>query len=158
MKIAIFPGSFDPITLGHLDIITKSEKIFDKIIIAIGENNSKKNWLTTDEKLKMLRKCFKKNSKIFIQKYSTLTIKFCESQNANFIIRGLRNTIDFEHEKQLALMNEELSKSITTIFIPCSKKYSHISSTLTKEIINKNGAFEMFLPEEVISDIKNKIY
>ncbi len=154
MKIAVFPGSFDPITLGHIDVINKSERLFDKIIIAIGENESKNSWLKTEDKIKLIEKCFRGNLKISIQKYSTLTTKFCILKNAKFIIRGVRNTIDFEYEKQLAIINEQLSPAITTVFIPCSKKNSHISSTLVKEIIKNSGNFEIFLPQAIISDIK----
>ena len=154
MKIAVFPGSFDPITLGHLDIINKAEKVFDKIIIAIGENNSKKSWLSTEKKTQMIQKVFKKNEKISVKKYDNLTIEFCKSNNAKFIIRGLRNTLDFENEKQLALMNEELEKSITTVFFTCCKENNSISSSLVKEIIKNKGSFEKFIPKEIVSEIK----
>ena len=154
MKVAVFPGSFDPITLGHLDIIRKSEKIFDQIIIAIGENISKKSFFPTDKKIQMLKKIFKGNGKISIKTYNTLTVEFCKENNAKFIIRGLRNTIDFENEKQLALMNEELERSITTVFFTCSKENNSISSSLVKEIIKNRGSFEKFIPKEIVSEIK----
>tara|TARA_B100001250_G_C19186900_1_gene523453 strand:- start:44 stop:514 length:471 start_codon:yes stop_codon:yes gene_type:complete len=155
MKVAVFPGSFDPVTLGHLEIIQKSEKIFDQIIIAIGENDSKKSFFSTDKKIQMLEKIFNGNGKISIKKYNTLTVNFCKSNNAKFIIRGLRNTLDFENEKQLALMNEELEDSITTVFFTCSKKNDSISSSLVKEIIKKKGDFKKFIPNEIVSEIKN---
>lgn len=155
MKIGVFPGSFDPITLGHLDIIRKSEKIFDKIIIAIGENDSKKSFFSTEKKIQMIKKIFQGNKKISIKKYKTLTVEFCKLNNAQFIIRGLRNSLDFETEKQLALMNEELEKSITTIFIPCHKEHTIISSSLVKEVIKNKGKFEKFIPKEIISEIRN---
>ena len=154
MKIAVFPGSFDPVTLGHLDIIRKSEKIFDLIIIAIGENDTKKSFFSTDKKKQMLEKIFDGNKKISIKKYNTLTVEFCKKNNVKFIIRGLRNTIDFENEKQLALMNEELQNSITTVFLTCYKENNSISSSLVKEIIKNKGAFEKFIPKEIVSEIK----
>ena len=156
MKIAFFPGSFDPITLGHINIIKKSEKIFDKIVIGIGENHSKKSWLSTKEKIIILKACFKKNKKISIQKYNGLTIDYCNSNNIHFIIRGIRDTLDFQYENRLALMNEQLSDSVISVFIPCSKKYSEISSTLVKDIIKHKGNFERFLPSEILPYIKNK--
>ena len=155
MKVGVFPGSFDPITLGHLDIIRKSERIFDKIIIAIGENNSKKSFFPAEKKIQMIKKIFQGNKNISIKKYKTLTVEFCKSNNAQFIIRGLRNSLDFETERQLALMNEELEKSITTIFVPCNKAYTIISSSLVKEVIKNKGNFEKFIPREIISEIKN---
>ena len=150
MKVAVFPGSFDPVTLGHIDIINKSERIFDKVIIGIGENNSKKSFFSEKKKIEMLKKCLEGKKTFSVQTYNNLTIDFCKLNNIKFIIRGLRNTTDFEYENQMALMNEDLDKSITTIFIPCCKKYSSISSTLVKEIIKNRGEFEKFLPKEII--------
>jgi len=158
MKIAVFPGSFDPITLGHLDIIRKAEKIFDLIIIALGKNNLKNSFLKSDVKTKMLKKVFHKKNKIIIKQYNSLTVDFCKKNNAKFIIRGVRNTLDFETEKQLAIMNEDLENSITTIFIPCSKQYEAISSSIVKDIIKNKGQFEKFIPKEIIDEIKSIHY
>ena len=154
MKIAVYPGSFDPITLGHLNIIQKSEKIFDKIIIGIGENLKKIvffNWKTS-----IYKKNIFKNKNISVARYNSLTTDFCKLNSAKFIIRGIRNSIDFEIEKQLATMNEELEKTITTIFIPCSKNFNEISSSLVKELIINKGPFEKFVPKEIIHELKIK--
>ena len=156
MKIAIYPGSFDPITLGHLNIIQKSEKIFDNIIIGIGENNKKTSFFSTEKKLQFIKKLFFKNKNISVARYNSLTTNFCKLHSAKFIIRGVRNTNDFEIEKQLATMNEELEKTITTIFIPCSKSFNEISSSLVKELIINKGPFEKFVPKEIIHELKIK--
>ena len=129
MKNAIFPGSFDPFTLGHLDIVKKSEKIFDKIIIGIGENDSKKPLLSVEKRKKIIKQIF--------------------------IKRGLRNSTDFQKEKELALMNEALDKSITTLFLPCSKEHSIISSSLVKELVLKKGEFNKFVPKEILNELKS---
>ncbi len=158
MKIAVFPGSFDPITLGHLDIIQKADKIFDLIIIALGRNDLKNSFLKSDVKMNMLKKVFRQKKNIIIKQYNSLTIDFCKKNNAKFIIRGVRNTLDFEAEKQLALMNEDLENSITTIFIPCSKQYEAISSSIVKDIIKNKGQLEKFIPKEIITEIKSIHY
>ena len=155
MKKAIFPGSFDPFTLGHLDIVKKSEKIFDKIIIGIGENDSKKPLLSVEKRKKIIKQIFIKNDKIVVKDYNCLTIDFCKINNIGFIIRGLRNSTDFQKEKELALMNEALDKSITTLFLPCSKEHSIISSSLVKELILKKGEFNKFIPKEILDDLKS---
>ena len=155
MKNAIFPGSFDPFTLGHLDIVRKSEKIFDKIIIGIGENDSKKPLLSVEKRKKIIKQIFIKNDKIVVKDYNCLTVEFCKINNIGFIIRGLRNSTDFQKEKELALMNETLDKSITTLFLPCSKENSIISSSLVKELILKKGEFNRFVPKEIIDELKS---
>ena len=155
MKKAIFPGSFDPFTLGHLDIVKKSEKIFDKIIIGIGENDSKKPLLSVEKRKKIIKQIFIKNDKIVVKDYNSLTVDFCKINNIGFIIRGLRNSTDFQKEKELALMNEALDKSITTLFLPCSKEHSIISSSLAKELILKKGEFNKFIPKEILDELKS---
>ena len=155
MKNAIFPGSFDPFTLGHLDIVKKSENIFDKIVIGIGENDSKKPLFSIEKRKKIIEKIFKKNKKIVVKDYNCLTVDFCKINNLRFIIRGLRNSSDFQKEKELALMNEALDKSIITLFLPCSKKHSIISSTLVKELILKKGEFNKFVPKEILDELKS---
>ena len=155
MKNAIFPGSFDPFTLGHLDIVKKSENIFDKIVIGIGENDSKKPLFSIEKRKKIIEKIFKKNKKIVVKDYNCLTVDFCKINNLRFIIRGLRNSSDFQKEKELALMNEALDNSITTLFLPCSKEHSIISSSLVKELILKKGEFNKFVPKEILDELKS---
>jgi len=155
MKNAIFPGSFDPFTLGHLEIVKKSVKIFDKIIIGIGENDSKKALLSVEKRKKIIKQIFIKNDKIIVKDYKCLTVEFCKINNIRFIIRGLRNSTDFQKEKELALMNEALDNSITTLFLPCSKEHSIISSSFVKELILKKGEFNKFVPKEILDELKS---
>ncbi len=149
MKKAIFPGSFDPITLGHKNIIEKALLLFDKIVIGIGENDSKNNLLTIKKRILLLEKCFNNNPKIEILTYQGLTIDFCIKKNIKFIIRGVRDCIDFEYEKKMSFMNEDLNNTITTFLIPCSKEFSGISSTLIKSLIKNNGNYSKFIPLEI---------
>jgi len=149
MKKAIFPGSFDPITLGHKNIIEKALLLFDKVVIGIGENDSKNNLLTIRKRILLLEKCFNKNPKIEILTYQGLTIDFCIKENIKFIIRGVRDCIDFEYEKKMSFMNEDLNNTITTFLIPCSKEFSGISSTLIKSLIKNNGNYSKFIPLEI---------
>ena len=152
-KIALFPGSFDPITLGHKNIIEKGALLFDKIIIAIGENDTKNYLLKVDKRISLIKKCFKNNSKIEVRKYKGLTIDYCSKKNIKFIIRGVRDFLDFEHERRLAFMNEGLNETVTTFLIPCSKDFSGISSTLIRSIIKNNGDYSKFIPNEIKNEI-----
>ena len=149
MKKAIFPGSFDPITLGHKNIIEKALLLFDKVVIGIGENDSKNNLLTIRKRILLLEKCFNNNTKIEILTYQGLTIDFCIKENIKFIIRGVRDCIDFEYEKKMSFMNEDLNNTITTFLIPCSKEFSGVSSTLIKSLIQNNGNYSKFIPLEI---------
>jgi len=152
-KIALFPGSFDPITLGHKNIIEKSILLFDKLIIGIAENDSKNKLLTIDKRMSLIKKCFANNTKVEIQKYQGLTTDYCKKNNIKFIIRGIRDCLDFEYEKKLAFMNEELNKKITTFLIPCSKDYAGISSTLIRSIIKNQGDYSKFIPSEIKNEL-----
>ena len=149
MKKALSPGSFDPITLGHKNIIEKALLLFDKVVIGIGENESKNNLLTIKSRMLLLKKCFKNNPKIEILTYQGLTIDFCKKENIKFIIRGVRDCLDFEYEKKMSFMNEDLNNTITTFLIPCSKEFSGISSTLIKSLIKNNGNYSKFIPLEI---------
>jgi len=153
MKIALIPGSFDPITNGHKNIIEKSLKLFDKVVIAIANNDSKNNFLSIEKRINLLKKCFADNSRIEIETYSGLTINYCANKNLKYIIRGLRDCSDFEYEKKLAFINEDLNKNITTLFIPCSKEFTGISSSLIRSIIKNKGDVSKFIPQEIQDEI-----
>lgn len=148
-RIAVFPGSFSPFTIGHQAIIKKASPLFDKIIIAIGENSQKDEYFTIDTRLKWIRSIYKNNKKIHITSYSGITVKLCKKEKAKYIIRGLRNSCDFEYEKTIAHMNNNLNKEIETIFILTPTELSHISSSIVREIIKNGGDVKKFLPEEI---------
>jgi pantetheine-phosphate adenylyltransferase len=148
-KIGIFPGSFDPITSGHRYIIVKASKLVDVLIVGIGDNASKKSYYSLDQREEWVQKTFKSYDNILVKKYSGLTINFAEKENAEFIFRGLRSSIDFEYEKQIAETNSVMNKEIETIFLLPNKKHGMISSSIVREIIKNNGNISGFLPKEV---------
>ena len=148
MRRAVFPGSFDPITLGHYDIIERGLTLFDEIILAIGVNAEKKYMFSLDERIEFLNKTFEHEKKIKIMPYKGLTIDFCKAQNADFILRGLRNPADFEFEKAIAHTNRKLS-SIETLFLLTSSGKSYISSSIVRDIIRNNGDYTVLVPNAV---------
>ena len=151
MKTAIFPGSFDPITLGHKDIIEKSLNIFDSVIIGIGQNSEKKYMFSAERRKQFVEEAFKSINNIEVKIYDELTVDFCKKNNADFIIRGLRNVSDFECEKNIALTNRKLG-GIETVFLLTSAKNSFISSGIVRDLIKNNGDYSLFIPEGL--DIK----
>ena len=148
MKKAVFPGSFDPLTLGHCDIINKSLDLFDEIIIAIGENSDKKNMFSMDDRKKFIHDEFKNQEKLKILTYDGLTVNFCKKIDANFIVRGLRNPSDFEFEKTIAQTNKKLT-GIETVFFLTSPETAYISSSIVREIINNKGDYTKLVPSSV---------
>ena len=148
MKKAIFPGSFDPITLGHVDIINRGATLFDEIIIAIGENSSKDYMFSIDERVAFIESAFKDNPKISVMNYRGLTIDFCKEIGVDFIVRGLRNPADFEFEKSIAHTNRHLS-TLETVFLLTSSQTSFISSSIVREIIRYEGDYKKLVPNSV---------
>ena len=150
MKRAIFPGSFDPITLGHCDIIHRGVTLFDEVIIAIGENSAKTYMFSLEERKSFIEKTFEGHSKIKVMTYSGLTTDFCKEINADFILRGLRNPADFEFEKAIAHTNRNIG-DIETVFLLTSAETSFISSSIVREIIHYDGDYKKMVPPAVYS-------
>ena len=148
MKCAVFPGSFDPITLGHLDILERSIPLFNKIIIGVGTNSEKKYMFPISKRMAFIEETFLEYKSISVAKYEGLTIEFCKKVKANFIIRGLRNPADFEFEKAIAHTNRKLS-GIETVFLLTSAKTSFISSSIVREIISNKGDYTQLVPSTV---------
>ena len=148
MKRAVFPGSFDPITLGHCDIINRGTQLFDELIIAIGENLSKNYLFSLEQRKAFIENIFSDNKKIKVFIYSGLTTDFCKKIKANYILRGLRNSSDFEYENSIAQTNKEIGE-IETVFLLSSPENSFISSSIVREIIKHNGKFENLVPNSV---------
>ncbi len=146
-KIAIFPGSFDPYTKGHEDIVLRGLQIFDKIIIAIGYNSSKHNrYFDIDLMVKLIDDLHSDNDRISVEIYNELTAVFAKKHNANYLLRGLRNTTDFEYENSIAQVNMHLGEHLETVFLITSPKYAHISSTIIREVHQYDGDISKLIP------------
>lgn len=148
MKRAVFPGSFDPITLGHVDILERALPLFDEIILAIGMNADKKYMFSLEDRVKFLEETFKTEAKIKVMTYNGLTVDFCKKQDAAFILRGLRNGIDLEFEKTIGQTNYKMS-GIETVFLISSSGKSHISSSVVRDVRKNGGDFSFMVPEVV---------
>ncbi|MDO9680195.1 MAG: pantetheine-phosphate adenylyltransferase [Bacteroidales bacterium] len=155
-KTAVFPGSFDPFTLGHLDVLKSALKLFDKIIIAVGYNVQKKGFFTPEERMDIIRQSVNGLQNIEIDCYEGLTIDFCRKSGAGFIVRGLRTTTDFELERVIAQANTKMSPEITTVFIPSSHEFSFISSTVVRDVFINGGDIKIFLAEGVNLELYRK--
>jgi len=148
-RICLFPGTFDPVTLGHIDVIERSVHLFDKLVIGIGNNSSKQPMFSVEQRTGWIKEIFKNDDRIEVTGYDGLTIDYCHKIGARFILRGIRYISDFEYEKAIADMNRMLAPDIETIFLTCSPLYSTISSTLVRDVIRNGGNAAMFLPKVV---------
>ncbi|MCO4821471.1 MAG: pantetheine-phosphate adenylyltransferase [Flavobacteriaceae bacterium] len=148
MKRAIFPGSFDPITLGHFDIIKRGVTLFDEVIVAIGVNSDKKYMFSLEERKKFIENTFADEPKIKVMTYKGLTVDFCKEINVEFILRGLRNPADFEFEKAIAHTNRDLAP-IETVFLLTSAQTSYIASSIVRDVIRNNGDYTKLVPKSV---------
>ena len=153
-KIAIFPGTFDPFTLGHHDIVTRGLKIFDKIFIAIGSNPKKDRYFNVNLIKEKIDKLYKDNSKINVINYNKLTASLAKDLNANFILRGLRNTTDFEFENSISQIIKDLNSNLETVFLITSPKLAPISSTIIRDVIRYGGDINKYLPYKIKLDEK----
>ena len=150
MKKAVFPGSFDPITLGHMDVITRAIPLFDEIIIAIGINSDKKYMFSLEERKKFISECFEEYDNVTVVSYEGLTVDFCKKNSIDYIIRGLRNPADFEFEKAIALTNRDLAP-VETVFLLTSAKTSYISSSIVRDVLKNGGNVTTLVPSSVLS-------
>ncbi len=162
-NIAIYPGTFDPITFGHIDVIKKGINLFDKLIVAVSEGGDKNHLFTTDERIRLVKSSLYKDlkfpsNKIKVIKFSSLTTTLCKKFNSNIILRGLRAVSDFEYEFQLAGMNRKLDEKIETVFLMSDVSNQVISSRLVKEIAIFNGDLKKFITKSVINEIKKKVW
>lgn len=149
MKIAVFPGSFDPITIGHVDLVTRAIPLFDQIVVAVGVNTSKKYLFSLEQRLEWLRQVFKSNPKVQVDHFHNLTAHYCQQIGARYLLRGLRNGSDFDYEKTISQINHIVGGGIETVFLIAQPEFSHISSTIVREIIVGGGDATPFIPQEI---------
>ena len=152
-RVCLFPGTFDPVTLGHVDIINRALPLFDKIIVGIGKNTTKAPMFTAEQRLEWIKEIYKNESKVEGAIYEGLTVDFCKKVNARFILRGIRYVSDFEYEKTIADANRTLDKGIETIFLTGEPKYTSVASTIVRDIIRNGGDASHFLPDIVFKTI-----
>jgi pantetheine-phosphate adenylyltransferase len=148
-RICLFPGTFDPITKGHVDVIRRAVSLFDRLVIGIGTNSSKQPMFTVEQRCEWIADIFKDDKRIEATDYTGLTIDYCKRIDAHYILRGIRYISDFEYEKAIADMNRMLAPEIETLFLTCSPEFSTISSTLVRDVIRNGGNVKLFVPEEV---------
>lgn len=153
-NICLFPGTFDPITLGHVDIINRALPLFDKIVVGVGLNAAKAPMFSAQKRLQWISELYKDEKKVEGAVYEGLTVDFCKKINARFILRGIRYVSDFEYEKTIADANRALDKNIETIFLTGEPKYTSVASTIVRDIIRNNGNASPFLPEIVFKTLK----
>lgn len=153
-KIAVFPGSFDPITIGHIDVVKRGLPLFDEVIIAIGSNSQKQSLFPLEKRMDWIRTVFKGEKKVKVESYEGLTVNFCEQRKANYLLRGIRSAADFEYEKTIAHLNHDMLPQLETILILSKPELSSISSTIVREIIRGKGKIGKFVPKEIVKDLK----
>jgi len=159
MKIAIYPGTFDPITNGHLDVLERASRLFDKIIVTVGHNTSKSPLFSTEERISLIKEVIKElktEAKISVKSFDGLIVDFARTHGAKTIIRGLRAISDFEYEFQMALVNRRLFQDISTVFLMPHEKYTYLNSSIVKEVASFGGDISNFVPPLVESEIKKK--
>ena len=150
MKICVFPGSFDPITSGHVDLVKRALPLFDKIVVAVGINSQKKYLFSLEKRMEWLSDVFNAYDQVEIGSFEGLTVHYCNKLGARYLLRGLRNASDFDYEKTISQLNSIVGKDIETVFLIAQPAYSHISSTIVREIIKGGGDASPFLPDNVI--------
>lgn len=154
MKRAVFPGTFDPFTIGHYTIVSRAMDLFDEIVIAIGANATKNAMFPMEKRMQWIQDCFVEHPKVKVKNYSGLTVDFCQQIGANYILRGLRSSADFNYERAIAQMNHSIKGSIETVFIISLPEHSAISSTILRDILRNNGNIEAFIPPQIKIDAR----
>lgn len=155
-RIAIFPGSFDPFTVGHESIVRRAMNLFDKIIIAIGKNTNKNDFFPLEKRMGWIRTVFEADEKIVVESYSGLTVDFCKEKEANYILRGVRTGSDFEYERAIGQMNRTMDSEIETLFLLTQPEHTYITSTIVRDVIRHGGDASPFLPQKIKIDIMNQ--
>ena len=157
LKIAVYPGSFDPITLGHLNIIKRAARIFDKVYVCVMVNSSKKSLFTLDERIELIKRTTGRFKNVEVEQSEKLLVAYAKEKNAKVIIRGLRAVSDFESEFQMAMTNSKIEPNIETMFLAAGGTYTYLSSTVVKEMAKYGADLSKFVPCEIIADIENKM-
>ena len=155
-KTAIIPGSFDPITNGHLDVIARSAKLFDKVYVAVLGNSAKSPLFSVEERVELIKRVTGDFKNVYVESFSGLLVDYARKKNASFIIKGLRAVSDFEYECQMALANKNLADDVETLFMTSSPTYSYLSSSIVKELAKHHAPLENLVPDEIVQDIYNK--
>ena len=153
VRICLFPGTFDPVTLGHTDIINRALPLFDKFVIGIGRNSNKTPMFSEEQRLDWIREIYKDEPRVEVLAYDGLTIDCCRAVGANFIIRGIRYVNDFEYEKAIADMNRSLDNNVETIFLTCLPQFTSVASTLVRDVLRNGGNVSQFLPDVVVKSL-----
>jgi pantetheine-phosphate adenylyltransferase len=148
-RIAVFPGSFDPITKGHEDIVLRAKDLFDEVVVAVGQNSSKKSMFSLEKRTQWIEHTFRNHNSIKVKTYEGLTIDYCKEIGAQYLLRGIRNTNDFEYERSIAQMNHDLNSEIETVLLFTAPELSAINSTIVRDIVKNNGAVAQFLPDGI---------
>lgn len=156
-KTALYPGTFDPITFGHIDVIERASQLFDTVIVSVAGSSSKKTIFSIAERMDMIKNCVKKFKNIRVTSFDKLVVEHAKSQKAKVIIRGLRAISDFEYEFQMALTNRKIAEDVTTVFLMPNEKYTYLNSTLVREIAALGGDVSSFVPKYVLKKLKEKL-
>ncbi|TFG78400.1 MAG: pantetheine-phosphate adenylyltransferase [Thermodesulfobacteriales bacterium] len=157
MKVAIYPGSFDPFTNGHKNIIERGVRVFDQIIVAVAHNTSKKTVFTVEERVEILNEVFKNRDNVKVDYFEGLLVEYIKTKGTNIVLRGMRTVSDFEFEMQMALANKTLSSELETVFMVTDSEFSHISSSVIKEVVSLNGSASHMVPEIVEKRLREKL-
>jgi pantetheine-phosphate adenylyltransferase len=156
IRKAIYPGTFDPITYGHIDVLERACLLFDHVIIAVATSSSKKTAFTVDERIEMIKECTKEFKNISVSSFKGLLVNYAVSQKADAVVRGLRAISDFEYEFQMALTNRKIAENVTTVFLMPNEKYTYLNSTLVREIAANGGDVSSFVPKPVLKKLLQK--